>query len=178
LQALRHRKAEGSRSIARPLTRLDSRGTVATHGGIGYCYAVHRLRACNVKVDVESGGTSFGPPWLVHMQFTFAFITNRMGSELHSVDGLFPIPVLEIVFIQGEKWLREPRHLASKLLPFIMRPCPLFPVVWPAIRLRGMSKGPCKHHQNCYTSFALRACFPNRLLVDGPLSDLDRLKGT
>jgi hypothetical protein len=42
LYALQQHRAVGSRSIARPVTRLDSRGTVATHGGIGLGDGVHR----------------------------------------------------------------------------------------------------------------------------------------
>lgn len=97
LWAWRQRKAAGSRSIARPLARLDSRGTVATHGGIGLEDDVHRRIACNVKVDVASGGTSFGPPWLVHITFTL-LTPSRIGPKINvwQMD-TNPVHVVEIV---------------------------------------------------------------------------------
>lgn len=97
LWAWRQRKAAGSRSIARPLARLDTRGTVATHGGIGLEDDVHRRIACNVKVDVASGGTSFGPPWLVHITFTLLTL-SRIGPKMNvwQMD-TNPVHVVEIV---------------------------------------------------------------------------------
>lgn len=65
LLAARQQQGKGSRSMARPLRMVVSRGTEATHGGIGLGN-VHRREVGHVEVDVAFGGASFGPLWLVH----------------------------------------------------------------------------------------------------------------
>jgi hypothetical protein len=145
---LRQDRTAGIRSIARPLTRLVNRGTVATHGGIGLG-DVHCSRACHVKVDVGSRAT-LGPSWRVHMHMHMYVNINHLSLESHALGHAIcqmrsSDLHLRNSFHSTKSRLLEPGHLASKLLSFLVRCCPLGLIVCPAVRLPGILIHQCRH---------------------------------